>query len=173
MININELYHYGIKGMHWGVRRFQNADGSLTAAGIKRYGIKGYSKDAYNSNKTKAGKVYDKVTNAHKYAGRMMYDLSSDSEREKQANKYLKESKKAKRARGRKIEKGAAYVRKFTNSDIHKAGQKAAVKAGSAFAVSSYFYGLPVKKRYVAAVAGTGYVIGAGGQAIVSAIDKK
>lgn len=33
----NELQHWGIKGMKWGVRRYQNADGSLTAAGKKRY----------------------------------------------------------------------------------------------------------------------------------------
>lgn len=32
-----ELYHYGIKGMKWGIRRFRNKDGSLTAAGKKRY----------------------------------------------------------------------------------------------------------------------------------------
>lgn len=31
------LAHHGIKGMHWGVRRFQNNDGSYTAAGKKRY----------------------------------------------------------------------------------------------------------------------------------------
>ena len=32
----NELRHYGIKGMKWGVRRFQNEDGSYTAAGKRR-----------------------------------------------------------------------------------------------------------------------------------------
>ena len=34
----NELYHHGIKGMHWGVRRYQNPDGTYTSAGKARYG---------------------------------------------------------------------------------------------------------------------------------------
>lgn len=33
----NELKHHGVKGQKWGVRRYQNADGSLTSAGKKRY----------------------------------------------------------------------------------------------------------------------------------------
>lgn len=37
-VESTELMHYGIKGQKWGVRRYQNRDGSLTAAGTKRYG---------------------------------------------------------------------------------------------------------------------------------------
>ena len=43
-----ELYHHGIKGMRWGVRRYQNEDGSLTEAGKKRY-----AKDILQNNRKK------------------------------------------------------------------------------------------------------------------------
>lgn len=35
-----ELYHHGVKGMKWGVRRYQNADGTLTTRGKKKYAKK-------------------------------------------------------------------------------------------------------------------------------------
>lgn len=48
----NFLCHYGIKGMKWGIRRYQNPDGSLTAEGIQRYGSKqGLMKKINTENK--------------------------------------------------------------------------------------------------------------------------
>ena len=37
----NELYHHGVKGMKWGVRRYRNSDGTLTPEGKKRYSNRG------------------------------------------------------------------------------------------------------------------------------------
>lgn len=34
---MNVLYHHGVKGQKWGVRRYQYADGTLTPSGKKRY----------------------------------------------------------------------------------------------------------------------------------------
>ena len=53
----DSLQHHGIKGMKWGRRRYQNADGSLTPAGKKRYGYVesdyDYGKDIVDGVKVK------------------------------------------------------------------------------------------------------------------------
>lgn len=36
VVEVDDIYHHGIKGQRWGVRRYQNKDGSLTPAGQKR-----------------------------------------------------------------------------------------------------------------------------------------
>lgn len=41
----NALYHYGVKGMKWGVRRYQNSDGSLTEVGKSHHALAKRGKD--------------------------------------------------------------------------------------------------------------------------------
>ena len=58
----DELYHHGIKGQKWGDRRFQNKDGSLTPAGVKRYSvIDGDGKKNYTDSKGRQHVLSDKV----------------------------------------------------------------------------------------------------------------
>lgn len=57
---MSELYHYGIKGQRWGIRRFQNEDGTLTAEGKKRYGLEGLDSKNKDFDSRSAVKAYKK-----------------------------------------------------------------------------------------------------------------
>lgn len=59
-----ELYHHGILGQKWGVRRFQNQDGSYTAAGRERYGIED---GKHRSLKSYALEYKDRRENKNRY----------------------------------------------------------------------------------------------------------
>ena len=66
-MNTNELYHFGVKGQKWGVRRYQNPDGSLTAAGKKRE----YKKSLKTDKKIRRGlelDAYDSARFANLYS---------------------------------------------------------------------------------------------------------
>ena len=70
-----ELYHHGIKGQKWGVRRYQYADGTYTPAGRKRYGVSQSSSNAQRVATMMGMRVKDVVNTARtQVTGRQYVD---------------------------------------------------------------------------------------------------
>lgn len=88
----DEFYHWGIKGMKWGVRRYQNPDGSLTAAGKK-----------------------------HRSLGQVIHDRKVHKKRvaaAAKARETREKNLKAEAKRKKALEKGTLSVKKMTNEEL-------------------------------------------------------
>lgn len=84
-----ELYHFGIKGMKWGVRRFQNKDGSLTPRGKKRLS-KEYKKLAVEAQKELSNKGTDMYVESYNKTADYMNKGGIDKYNRQQQKKYGK-----------------------------------------------------------------------------------
>lgn len=99
----SELTHWGIKGMKWGVRRYQNKDGSLTAAGKKRYSDQtNYYKNKHSSEryKNEARQYIDELTEMQKIGYKKWADKNymsdlSDKLQKKEYDNYASELRRS------------------------------------------------------------------------------
>lgn len=98
-----ELYHHGIKNQKWGIRRFQNEDGSLTPEGRKRYAKNGATRSGARRlqrdfNKYDQQLAYTvgemRVTRrqTNKYANRAMNQMEKYGQDDKRAQKSAKKA---------------------------------------------------------------------------------
>ena len=87
MILINELEHHGILGMRWGVRRYENADGSLTEKGKKKVSAE-YKKLLIAGNNELSKKYNGLYVKAYNKSADYMNDGGIDKFNANQKKKY-------------------------------------------------------------------------------------
>lgn len=117
------LAHFGIKGQKWGVRRYQNSDGTYTDAGRKRYGFKSRRKKVEKTykNKEEAIEARDlKYINAHKsdYSTKELNDLMNRINTEQRLSEMANKNNRDAKKKVEKIFKSNAFKAVATASII-------------------------------------------------------
>ena len=132
-----ELLHWGIKGMKWGVRRYQNKDGTLTPAGKKRYNaemerLKNEEKILKNKEATRAKLA--KLENKQKEIDERKKALNGDSGKKTVTKKAGDESEpKRKSVKDMSDEELSAVVRRAQLEKQYRDLNPQQISAGKKF----------------------------------------
>ena len=148
----DELKHFGIKGQKWGIRNYQNYDGTYTQAGLERYnrskGIYEKRKAAYNDIK--------KDSTKSKYEKR--YAKAQVKEAKRQMNKDYKHL-----ALDKKADEGKVLYKQGMRITNNRTAARNLTKIGSAIAVGAQVarqYGyLDSKSANTASLAAIGFTV--------------
>lgn len=120
----NELQHWGIKGMRWGVRRYQNKDGTLTLAGKRREKQLAKQrvenlKKAREAKAERKSKIATDSLSPKKMTEKELNDRIARLELEKKYRDAVRENR-ASMARGKR------FIDKFLDSTVDKVAENAA-----------------------------------------------
>lgn len=186
MENQNELRHYGVIGMKWGVRRYQKKDGTYTRAGLARY------RQAESQYK-EAHKKRVKAANDHNIATyREKIDITASRKEQRRQHRALrkesynnyriarKDEKNAKLALDRsyhqlkndaKADKGAERYRNGQTITGRSSTTNALASTGSLLLSGSAYLKMAGSNKYVAPMATAGAAL-MGGAFIKGALDR-
>lgn len=114
---MSELYHHGVKGMRWGVRRYQNYDGSYTRKGMEHYRK---AESDYNESR----ESYKKAKADYKSARKTFASDFNGDKSDKSSDKILSSKKKYKEAKANMKEAQRVLSLKYDQLKRDKAGDK-------------------------------------------------
>ena len=137
MEKTNDIWHYGIKGQKWGIRRYQNSDGTLTASGKRRQ--KKEEKRQAKEARKQAKQVDKEIRQERAYASKNRRSLS-DEELVSRV-KRLEQERKLKNLTDEDVATGRTAVKSF----LKETGRRVLTTAAIGAAVYAGHYAMTGK----------------------------
>ena len=135
-MNQNELYHYGVLGMKWGVRRYHNSDGSLNSAGKKKAAkLENRYSQLTGGRNIRKKKISAQITTAKTQSTKKIHEYTNSELREK-VNRlrlekdYLDLKRQVNSLNGESVSKGKKRISKLVNRAVNEIVVSSAISVG-------------------------------------------